>query len=385
MNITLLLLLNIMMFLSNDAQTNVEKARIKIFKDFERMAFRNKKIGSSLLLIHSDSLGIHWKTSVDKDPAAGIDADQPYHFASIGKTITSVMVSILYEKGKIDFDDYISSYLDKEVLDGLHIYKGVDYSGEIRVRHLLNHTSGLADHYSDKTADKVCLMDLMIQDPDHFWTPMETIIWTKQNLKPFFAPGKGFHYSDANYNLLGLIIESITQKPMHKSLSEYIFDPLGMDDTYQLFYSEPKNKNKQQMVNFYHDDLNLSKATSISLDWAGGGIVSTSEDMLKFIMAIKEHQIIKEETFKIMQDWAKMGPGLYYGYGLMNFRFMLTPKKYDIWGNSGSIGAFMYYNPALDIYMIGSFHKLNYNAPPIMFIVRSLRKLNKLYDSSGMI
>ena len=153
-----------------------------------------------------------------------------------------------------------------------------------------------------------------------------------------------------------------------------------MDDTYQLFYSEPKNKRKQQIVNLYHNGLNLSKATSISLDWAGGGIISTSEDMLKFIKAIKENQIISKVTFIKMQDWARMGPGLYYGYGLMNFRFMMSPKDYDIWGNSGSIGAFMYYNPAMDIYMIGSFHKLNYHAPPIMFIVRTLRKLKKLYN-----
>lgn len=361
------------------AQTRVEKTRLKIFNNFEKITTRNKKVGSSLLLIHSDSLGIHWKTSVDKDPADDVNEDQPYHFASIGKTITSVMIAILYEEGKIDFDDHINRYLDKGILNGLHIYKGRDYSNEIRIRHLLNHTSGLADHYTDKTADKVCLMDLMIKDPDHFWAPLETIDWIKQNLKPFFTPGNGFHYSDANYNLLGLIIESITQKPMHESLSKYIFDPLGMDDTYQLFYSEPKNKNIQPMVNLYHNNLNLTKAKSISLDWAGGGIVSTSEDMLKFIRAIKEHRIIKKETFEKMKDWAKMGPGLYYGYGLMNFRFMLTPRKYDIWGNSGSIGAFMYYNPAMDIYMIGSFHKLNYNAPPIMFIVRTLKKLNKLY------
>ena len=344
---------------------------------------RNRKVGSSLLLIHSDSLGIHWKTSVDKDPAADVHPDQPYHFASIGKTITSVMTAILYEKGMIDFDDYIAKYLDKDIIRGLHIYKGQDYSGEIRVKHLLNHTSGLADHYTDKTADKVCLMDLMIKDPDHFWTPMETIEWTKQNLKPFFTPGNGFHYSDVNYNLLGFIIESITQNPMHESLSSCIFDPLGMDDTYQLFYSEPKSKNQQPMVNLYHNNLNLTKARSISLDWAGGGIVSTSEDMLKFIRAIKQYQIIREGTFKKMKDWVKMGPGLYYGYGLMNFRFMMTPKKYDIWGNSGSIGAFMYYNPSMDIYMIGSFHKLNYHAPPIMFIVRTLKKLSKLNKQIG--
>jgi len=360
-----------------DAQSTLERTRIKIFNDFERRVTHHKKVGSSLLLIHSDSLGIHWKTCIDKDADYEVYADQPYHFASIGKTITSVMIAILYEKGMIDFEDPIKTFLDQGIMNGLHIYKGRDYSEEIRIKHLLNHTSGLADYYTDKTEDNVTVMDLMIKDPDHFWTPIETINWTRQNLKPFFAPGQGFHYSDANYQLLGLIIESITQKPMHASLSRYIFDPLGMDDTYQLFYSEPKNKNQKPMVNLYHNNLNLSTARSISLDWAGGGIVSTSEDMLRFIRAINEHQIIREETFERMKDWAKMGPGLDYGYGLMSFRFMMTPKKYDIWGNSGSIGAFMYYNPSMDIYMIGSFHKLNYHAPPIIFIVRTLKKFNR--------
>ncbi|MBN1769214.1 MAG: hypothetical protein JW842_11960, partial [Prolixibacteraceae bacterium] len=72
-----------------------------------------------------------------------------------------------------------------------------------------------------------------------------------------------------------------------------------------------------------------------------------------------------------------MGPSFYYGFGIMNFRFMFMPDKYDIWGNSGSIGAFMYYNPGMDIYLIGSFHKVNYQVQPIFYIFNTLRKFNK--------
>jgi len=110
---------------------------------------------------------------------------------------------------------------------------------------------------------------------------------------------------------------------------------------------------------------------------ASGGIISTTEDMLKFHKAIIEGKIIGKETFATMCDFAKMGPSIKYGYGIMSFRFMMMPRKYDIWGNSGSIGAFMYYNKAMDVYLIGSFHKMNYQVQPIFYIFNTLRKINK--------
>ncbi len=361
-------------------QINV-RIKDEILKKFETRV-RDQTLNTGLLLIHSDSLNVHWKTAAHHDSAVFVNPDQPYHFASIGKTVTSVLISILYEKGLIDFEDKISKYLDDHVLNGLHILKGVDYSHELKIKHLLGHTSGLPDYYMDKNNSKVRLLDLMISQPGRFWSPMETIDWSKKNLKPKFKPGKGFHYSDTNYQLLGLIIEKITGTSLHEALHRYIFGPLGMDNTYLIFYSEPKTKSRYPMVDLHYADVNLSQAKSISMSWASGGIVSTSEDMLKFHKAIVESKIVRKETFEKMCNFSKMGPGLFYGYGIMNFRFMFMPEKYHIWGNSGSIGAFMYYNPAMDIYVIGSFHKVNYQRQPIFYICSVLRifkkELNKL-------
>jgi D-alanyl-D-alanine carboxypeptidase len=359
------------------SQTVSEKFTLKLISDFEKRVCTNTANNTGVLLIHSPSLGIHLKTAAHPDSNVSVSPDQPYHFASIGKTVTSVMVSILYEKGLIDFDENISNFFDDSILAGLHIYNGVDCSKEIKIRHLLNHTSGLPDHYLDNNKDGICLLDQMISDTEHFWTPIETINWTKQQLKPKFKPGTGFHYSDTNYELLGLIIEKVTGKKFSQCLHEYIFDPLEMQHSYQIFYSEPKAKSHFQMVDLYHKGINLSNAKSISMSCASGGIVSTTEDMLKFHKAIVENKIIKEETFQKMQDYARMGPSFYYGYGIMNFRFMFMSDKYHILGNSGSIGAFMYYNPGMDVYMIGSFHKVNYQIQPILYIFRTLRKFNK--------
>ena len=349
----------------------------KIISDFKQRFSRQKSFNTGLLLIHSPTLGLHCKTAVHPDSTVNVHPDQPFHFASIGKTVTSVMVSILYEKGLIDFNDKISKYLDDSILAGLHIYKSVNYSEEMEIKHLLNHTSGLPDHYTDKNKSGIRLSDLMISDSERFWTPIETITWTKQQLKPKFKPGKGFHYSDTNYELLGLIIEKATGKKLSQCFHEFIFDPLGMMNTYQIFYSEPNEKSIYPMIDLYHKEVNLSKAKSISMSCASGGIVSTTEDMLKFHKAIAENKIIRKDTLGKMGDYAKMGPSIYYGYGIMNFRFMFMPKKYDIWGHSGSIGSFMYYNAGMDIYMIGSFHKVNYQVHPIFYIFNTLRKFNK--------
>ena len=101
--------------------------RDKILIGFEKQMCSNKSNNTGLLLIHSPKLGVHWKTAAHPDSNVMVNPDQPFHFASIGKTVTSVMASILYEKGLIDFDDEISKFLGDSLLAGLHIYKGIDY------------------------------------------------------------------------------------------------------------------------------------------------------------------------------------------------------------------------------------------------------------------
>ncbi len=349
----------------------------KYFKIFQKRVLSSKKNGDSVFFLHSNKLGIHSEASIINNIFQESSGDIPLHFASIGKTLTSVLISILFEKGLIKFDDYITKYLDSNIVNGLNIYKSIDYSNSVKIWHLLNHTSGIADYYMDKNSDGKRLIDFMLSEPEHFWEPLETINYTKENLKSHFAPGKCFHYSDTNYQLLGFIIEKISSKPLHEVLKEFIFSPLKMENTYQIFYSEPKVKSDFPMAKIYHNEQDLTQFKSISLSWASGGTVSTANDMYKFHKALVENTLISCETFNKMQDWARFGPGIRYGYALMNFRFPLMPRKYEIWGNSGSIGTYMYYNPAMDAYLIGTFNNINYQVQPIMFIISILRQISK--------
>lgn len=358
-------------------------AEQKVHSLFVKTIKRDRKVHDAFLLVHSDKLDIHWNfynsEIVDKD-LPDQENYHYYHTASIGKTFTSVIIAMLYEKGMIDFNDPISKYLPEDIVKGLNIYKGKDYSDKILIKHLLNHTSGIPDFYSGKSADGIGFSEYCLKNPEKSWTPIETINWAKKKGTSKFPPGEGYHYTDTEYQLLGLIIEKINGIEFHEVLDKFIFSPLHMYRSSLWLYSEPQIKSKYPLTKIYFNKTEVSTFQSMNFDWAGGGIVSTSEDLLIFIKALNENKLIKATTYQKMQEWQKESKGMYYGYGLMQFRFkelFFTLPNEIITGHSGSIGSFMYYNPTYDLYLIGSFNQTKYERKHIVFIIKIMNIISK--------
>lgn len=331
------------------------------------------------MLVHSEKLGVHLNIAEGQTGDTPANANQPYFIASVGKLFTAVLIGILTEEGKASFEDKISRYLDDDLLHKLHVYKGTDYSNHIEIKHLLNHTSGLHDYFSDKPKHVKPMLDTVLSEPERFWAPQEVIQWSKENLKAHFPPGKGFHYSDTGYLILGLIVEKITSMPFHEALKRYIFQPLGMNESYLIGHSEPLKQSDYAIAGVYTGDTNVAGYRSLSIDYAGGGIVSTSEDLLKFMKALVKHEIISEDTFKKMQDWAKFSVGIDYGYGLMSFTTIpiLMPKKYNVWGNAGSTGSFMFYHSEMEAYFIGCLNQFGYHSKGVRTMFKVINILSK--------
>ena len=364
-----------------------EKAENKVQSLLEKTVTKNQDLQHGILLVHSDRLNIHWKfahgtSGKEQEP---ITEDHTFHIASIGKTITSALIGKLYEEGKISYDDPIKKFLSDDILKDLHVYETKSYSDEILVRHLLNHTSGIADYFEEQPKEGKSIIELIIDEPDRFWTPVDTIQWAKDNLEAHFPPGEGFFYSDTGYQLLGLIIEEITGKPMHESLHEYIFYPLNMNHSYQLFYSEPVDKSPYPIADIYFDQDEVSTNQSASVDWAGGGVISNTEDMLLFHQSLVDNILLKEETFNKWKDWAKFGRGIDYGYGLVSLKFkemmFFLSDKLNMWGNWGSTSTYMFYNPVYDIYVIGAFNQTNFVKKQVQFMIKIINIVSKLPEN----
>ena len=343
---------------------------------------RDSKVHDAFLLVHSDKLDIHWNYYISKTIDVEIPFEENYYFhgASVSKTLTSVAIAMLFEQGMIDFNNPINKYLSEDIIKGLHAYKGNDYSDKILIKHLLNHTSGIPDYLSGKSAEGIGFFEYCIKNPEKTWTPIETINWAKKNGTSNFPPGEGYNYTDTEYQLLGLIIERITGKDYHQVLDEFFFKPLNMYHSSLWLYSEPQKKSKYPLTKVYINKTEVSTFKSINFDWATGGIVTTSEDLLVFMKALNENKLIKAATFQKMQEWQKDTKGIYYGYGLMQYRFkelFFTLPDENITGHSGSIGAFMYYNPTYDIYFTGSFNQSKYKRKHIVFIIKIMDIISK--------
>jgi len=245
--------------------------------------------------------------------------DTPVYISSITKLYTAAVIMRLYEKGALFLDDPMSKYLPKKLIQGIHVYKGKDYSNEITIKELLSHTSGIADYYTEKPKGGKSLFEIFLEEPERSWTVDETIARVKNDLVPNFPPGTDTSYSDTNFQLLGKIIEVITGKPLHFVYNDFIFRPLGLKNTWLVGHSKALVASGTPADVFYKDKI-INKIRTNGSYWADGGIVSTAEEMIIFLKALNEGRIVSRDTLKLMHNWHKLHFPLQYGYGTMYFK-----------------------------------------------------------------
>ncbi|WP_417593361.1 serine hydrolase domain-containing protein [Owenweeksia hongkongensis] len=367
----------------NTAFAQPSKEEQKIRKIFEK-ELKSKDVHNAFFAVHSDKLNLDWNWAEGEfKDGTKVTTDNPFFSASIGKTFTATTIVLLKEEGKLQFNDPISNYLSKEIMDSLHIYEGVDYSNEITVSQLLQHRSGLPDYFEDEPANGPSMRELLVTDTAHFWTPMELLLFAKDQMQPHFAPGTGYHYSDTEYILLGIIIENLTGKALHQVFEERIFRPLEMKHTSMYLRSKPMKK-MGKMAELYIEDLEISTCTSLSLDWAGGGLLTTCEDLLKFEQALINGEIVSSTSFEKMQNWTLESKGMYYGFGFRKFvlkELFFTLPDVVLLGHSGSTGSFMYYCPEWDVYLMGTFNQTEYLREHVMFLAKVMTALKKRAES----
>ncbi len=228
-----------------------------------------------------------------------------FPIGSVSKSITAAAVSQLVETGAIDLDADIHTYVPG--------YPPQEY--EITTRQLLSHQAGIR-HYNLAFIPPVFSeMGLNRQ----FNTVKESLV-IFENDDLLFEPDTDFSYSSFGYTLISAVIEGASNKEFLLVLEDQIFSQLNMNRS-QANYSDRKVSDKVSgCISRFSDKQVLPEpVTNSSNKWAGGGLLSTPSDLVKFGNALLAGQLLQAETLKMMFTPRKTSNGelnpQHYGLG----------------------------------------------------------------------
>jgi D-alanyl-D-alanine carboxypeptidase len=281
----------------------------------------------------------------DRETKRPLDPHHVFRVASVTKTFTAAAILRFYEDGKIKLDDPINRYLPQEYVSVLE--EGEYATKTITVRHLLTHTSGIHDYAADPKYQMAAL-----SNPKKHWTRMEQVQLAMKLNKPHFEPGKGFHYSDTGYVLLGEMIERLSGKSLGQAFRDLLdFKKLELDETY-LETLEPAPVGIKELSHPYFgsmDTVNFDPSFDL---YGGGGLVSSEEDLARFYRALLQGKVFRRpETLQEMltipeTNERRMGAG--YGMALQRGKL----AGFVVWGHLGFWGTAAGHSPDLDLTIV---------------------------------
>lgn len=320
-----------------------------------------------------------------------IHAEVPFFIASIDKLYNTVIVLMLAEQGKINLDDPVAAYLPASLTRGLHILNGIDHSGKLTIRHLLSHSSGLADWLEDAPPKGQSLFEQVLDQGDRSLT-FEEIAELVRGLKPHFSPQDlsasriKVRYSDTNFILIIALIEAVCGQPLHQVHLDMLFTPLGLRHTYFTGASQPLDPTPAAVP--LRADGQVIEIPKLMASIRC--IYSTAEDTIAFLRSLTRGEVFQNpKTFALMQSrWNRFGfptdraalrsPNwpIEYGLGLMRFQIprVFNALKYTppVIGHTGSTGCWLFWCPEKDLFFSGSVDEAGAGAVPFRIVPKML-------------
>ncbi|GAA2018581.1 serine hydrolase domain-containing protein [Pseudokineococcus marinus] len=262
----------------------------------------------------------------DLATGAPVPVDGEVRVGSNTKPVVAVVVLQLVEEGLVALDEPVETYLP-----GLLRGDGVDGTA-ITVRDLLKHTSGLPEYTAAVAADPFTVRDRWISPRDMLDVALEEPATA--------APGEAFAYTNTNYLTLGLLVERVTQRPLHEQVDERVVAPLGLEHTYLPAPGERDVRGEHPLG--YHaqeaGELEDITAMDTSWAWAAGALVSTPSEMNAIMRAVLDGTLLSEASTAEMQRTVPAPDELYpeAAYGL-GWQALPLSCGGVAWGHGGDI------------------------------------------------
>ncbi len=236
--------------------------------------------------------------------------------ASVGKTVWGALVLALESDGVLGRSDPVADYLGH-----LSWFHRLPNARTMTIEQLLTHRSGLPDHVHMKGVAEA----LIKLGRFSAFAPEEAIAFVLDE-PPLFEAGTGWSYSDTGYLVLGLVIETATERDVFELAAERFFDPLGLSCTTPSHQRELSrlaigytNEDNPLGLPGRTVDANGKLVWNPVIEWTGGGFVSTSEELAIWGHALFTGEAIDAPYLNRLLDGVPLHPDfsdVRYGSGV---------------------------------------------------------------------
>ena len=246
----------------------------------------------------------------DIETGRDMDRVDRVRIASITKTFTVTVVLQLVDEEYIELDQSIDKWFPETEIPG---------SKEITVRQLCNMTSGLFNYSDDET-----FLKIYTEDPNKVWKPEELVKLAVAH-DPYFPPGTGWHYSNTNITILGMIITQITGKEIGEEIKGRIIDRLNLENSYYPEGTSIEGVHSRGYVEGETEGelVDVTEKLNPSGMGAGGALISNVGDLKTWMTACANGNLLKKSTQEqrttfVPGDYDYSGKKIKYGLGIMS-------------------------------------------------------------------
>ena len=264
------------------SESNLDKKINKVDELIDNFVKRNNIPGLSVTIINKEgkikySEGFGYSDLENNKKI--IPSNSIFRIGSFSKTLTGTLLMKLYQNKQIEIDSSVGHYINNLPIDKNHI----------TLRQIAGHKSGIR-HYKDGDGMKI---------NQNYKSNAEAIkFFINDSL--LYEPGTKFSYSTHAWTLLSLAIEKAYGNSFTNIVKDEIFSPLGLENT----YPEKNDLFLADKVSFYEkNDLGINVVcheVNNSWKWAGGGYVSTTEEMASFTWQILNSDFLRPESVNEM-------------------------------------------------------------------------------------
>jgi CubicO group peptidase (beta-lactamase class C family) len=232
-----------------------------------------------------------------------------FGLASLSKTFTAVAIGRLVDAGSVEFATPVIDCLPPDA-------RPRDLDPRVTLKHLLTHTSGLADYFEESELDIAEYARLWDERPNYRFRRPADFLPLFADLPRRAEPGAVVSYNNAAFILLALIAETVTSRPFIELIEREVFAPAGMGDSGYFALDEIRPRTAVGYVRG-EDGTWRTNVYSIPIVGGGdGGAFATADDLVRFLAALDEGRLLSAETTrKMLSPQVRFRDGVACGHG----------------------------------------------------------------------